>query len=132
MHAENRTGLGRRVPDLVLVMDRTQDPDKGGGDKYEYEFRVQCEIGVKDAEEARKLFEALYGNKRDAGGVTEAHEIIRPKLDNSKSALFKTIVHLGFIDNGSESAAPAELLDAIRKIKWGESAAPETAEPAAR
>lgn len=81
---------GKRVPDLVMVMD--SDPGEPP------RLRVQCEI-VLEAAEARDLFDELYGGRGPAG-VTQAHQRIKARLGHQTS-FFQQIVHLAFRDNGS-------------------------------
>jgi hypothetical protein len=82
--------LGKRVPDLVLVLD--SEPGRNP------ELRVQCEIELTETE-ANELYTALYdpNGKRD---VTKAHKKIKGKL-GSQTKAFKDIIDLAFKDNGS-------------------------------
>jgi hypothetical protein len=113
----DRPDLGRRFPDLVLVMDRTEQRDKSLSKKTYIEFRVQCEVEIDDVNEAREIFEALYGSDRSKGGVTKAHEIIKRRLEKQNPRpLFRTIVDLAFIDNGSDAKVADQVLEELRSI----------------
>lgn len=86
-----RAALGKRVPDLVLVMD--SDPTKPP------EFRVQCEVILEPAE-ATAIYDALYGSgPRD---VTEAHRKIKSKLTADQVPQFHAIIDAAFRGNGSQ------------------------------
>lgn len=88
--------FGKRVPDLVLVMD--QDKDRG----KVLEFRVQCEVVLND-DEAKAIFEALYAAEAKAGGVTAAHQKVKVVLAHGDhSNRFKRMVDLAFKDHGSK------------------------------
>jgi hypothetical protein len=81
---------GKRVPDLVVVMD--SDPAEPP------QFRVQCEIELGPAE-VQALLDDLYGGHGPAG-VTRAHQKIKAKL-GPQTSHFQQIIHLAFRDNGS-------------------------------
>jgi hypothetical protein len=81
---------GKRVPDLVLVLD--SDPAEAP------QFKVQCEITL-DTSEAQGLYDDLFGG-HGAVGITRAHQKIKSKLAHQTSH-FQQIVHLAFRDNGS-------------------------------
>jgi hypothetical protein len=83
--------LGKRVPDLVLVMDT--EPGR------KPELRVQCEIELSE-DDAHEIYEALYGRDPGRRDVTRAHKKIKAKLGHQTS-FFQQIVHLAFRDNGS-------------------------------
>jgi hypothetical protein len=82
---------GKRVPDLVLVMDT--EPGRKA------ELRVQCEIEL-DESEAQEVYEALFGPDPKKRDVTRAHKKIKAKL-GPQTSFFQQIVHLAFRDNGS-------------------------------
>lgn len=82
---------GKRVPDLVLVMD--SEPGRKA------ELRVQCEIELEEAE-AQEVYEALFGPDPSKRDVTRAHKKIKTKL-GAQTTFFQQIVHLAFRDNGS-------------------------------
>ncbi len=86
--------LGKRVPDLVLVMDRSDD-------NFQLELRVQCEIPL-DEDEATAVFEAIYkpGNSQKSDAVTKAHAKIKEKLGH-QTPEFQDMVNLAFKGNGS-------------------------------
>ncbi len=86
--------LGKRVPDLVLVMDRSDN-------MFHLELRVQCEVPLDEAE-AAAVFEAIYkpGNNQKSDAVTKAHAKIKDKLGH-QTPEFQEMVNLAFKGNGS-------------------------------
>ena len=98
----SRPQVGKRVPDLVVIADREKKHTR-------YEFRVQCEIELKDSKEAKEVFDLLYGDAR--ANIDSAHRVIRRKFSDEHSTRFKDIVDLAFRDNGSNEPARSDVED---------------------
>jgi hypothetical protein len=84
---------GKRVPDLMLVMDT--DPEK------KPEFRVQCEVELDDYVEARAIYDLLYDPATK--DVTKAHKKIKDKVDKLPKEYkeLRQIIDAAFKGNGS-------------------------------
>ncbi len=96
--SRKRVPEGKRVPDLVLVMD--SDP------KRQPEFRVQCEVELTPAE-AKYVYDALYPSlrRRNSGDVNKAHRKIKDKVAGLPLA-FRQMIYLAFNSNGSTEPWP--------------------------
>ena len=90
MTAATVVPTGKRVPDLVLVLD--SEPGR------KPELRVQCEIELSAAE-ADEVYTALYDPNSNKD-VTKAHKKIKTKL-SWQSPEFQAMVNLAFKGNGS-------------------------------
>jgi hypothetical protein len=86
----SREVLGKRVPDLVLVMDLTEGTTTP-------EFRVQCEVVIDDSD-AKELYDLLYVKK----DVTKAHKKIKTKLTSDHKKDFRDMIDSAFRGNGSK------------------------------
>lgn len=87
--------LGKRVPDLVLVFDESDDG------KTIAEFRVQCEVPLEDMDAAHELYELLYKSKDMRKAHQKIKDRIKAAVPNAKPA-FKHIVNVAFRYHGSD------------------------------